>query len=383
MHEKVVTRREDAVPAASKNFLFVIPVVLLWLAPIVALATFVPIAQSQDQLAYSVSPPATVQIGSRSQDYRQSVDIEIRYTREVSVLSPSAGVITSVDMAKGSVIGQGQQLVSVDGVPVLAYEGLPPLYRDLSRGMSGNDVLSLNEYFSRLGYGPAATGSTIGNATVTRIHAFQRSIGVQPDGTFRLSYIAFISNADQKVAEVTAQVGTLIAAGGTLVTTTPAAESLRFLPSSENASLTSLRGSALKLKVGDEDLPLTSITPSSTELVSIDNLLKTAALSGTVTATARESKVRYASGLLELAKPMLYAAAPGTAIYVSPTGRTCLAIVDKIKTTKPGRTTMAVVQKVDSASGELGQVFIDLQFKGQIVLRDANTASPEAKSSCE
>jgi hypothetical protein len=70
-----------------------------------------------------------------------------------SPLKDGAGVVTSLPKV-GDQIKEGGVLLTISGRPVFVLQGAQPMYRDLGPGMSGQDVLQLEDSLARIGYNP-------------------------------------------------------------------------------------------------------------------------------------------------------------------------------------------------------------------------------------
>ena len=102
----------------------------------------------------------------------------------VSTSQPISGTVTALPV-EGSVIGQGQPLIEVDGQPVAVLLGDIPAFRTLAAGVSGDDVLQFEQSLAALGFDDVDGFEADGNydtATSLAAAAWQSSIGQRPDG---------------------------------------------------------------------------------------------------------------------------------------------------------------------------------------------------------
>lgn len=86
------------------------------------------------------------------------------------------GVITRSGAAKGENVSSGSVLVWVNGRPLFVFAGSFLLYRDVSEGMSGDDVLLVQKALNAAGYQVRADG-TFGSYTATCIKGLYRRAG--------------------------------------------------------------------------------------------------------------------------------------------------------------------------------------------------------------
>src|SRR5205807_1529896 len=79
----------------------------------------------------------------------------LSYADPATVFNRLSGTITWLPSV-GRVIKPGQALYSVDGQPVVLFNGRFPAYRALSSGVSdGQDLLELNQNLVALGFDPS------------------------------------------------------------------------------------------------------------------------------------------------------------------------------------------------------------------------------------
>jgi hypothetical protein len=90
-----------------------------------------------------------------------------------------AGVITELGTRVGDSVDEGAVLLVVSGRPVFALAGPSPAYRTLAPGMSGDDVLQLQNALARLGYEPDRNGE-FGQATKDAVAAWYAASGFEP-----------------------------------------------------------------------------------------------------------------------------------------------------------------------------------------------------------
>ncbi len=103
--------------------------------------------------------------------------------REVSVpptpLAPSPAIVTELPPI-GTVVEEGEVLLKVSGRPVVVLEGSTPSYRDLGRGMFGDDVAQLEAALERLGHDPGPVDGRYDGLTEAAIRRLFDEIGSEP-----------------------------------------------------------------------------------------------------------------------------------------------------------------------------------------------------------
>ncbi|MFV1999833.1 MAG: peptidoglycan-binding protein [Acidimicrobiia bacterium] len=115
----------------------------------------------------------------------------------VSTSRAISGTVTTL-VDEGSIVGQGDELLTVDAEPVVLLFGDIPVYRGIARGASGTDVAQLQRGLIDLGFGDdfklVATGE-FDDATFAALTAWQESIGATPDGVVNVGDIFFLPEA--------------------------------------------------------------------------------------------------------------------------------------------------------------------------------------------
>lgn len=96
------------------------------------------------------------------------------------------GVVTEVGSGE---VDAGELLFAVAGVPVRAVSGEVPFYRDLSQGVSGDDVAQLQHTLAELGHLSGTPDGNFGGATAAAVRQWQRALGVEETGQVRLGEV--------------------------------------------------------------------------------------------------------------------------------------------------------------------------------------------------
>ncbi|MCL1593486.1 MAG: peptidoglycan-binding protein [Actinomycetia bacterium] len=112
----------------------------------------------------------------------------------VSTSRAISGTVTSV-ADEGSIVGQGDELLVVDGEPVVLLIGSVPVYRAMKEGTSGDDVIQLQTALLELGYGEESGLEVNGDydeATLDTVVDWQTAIGATPDGVVNVGDIFFL-----------------------------------------------------------------------------------------------------------------------------------------------------------------------------------------------
>lgn len=194
---------------------------------------FLPLSPGHTPAASGRTPPTSVALSTIVQGpltSQQQVSGTVQYVADNPYASASStspvvddadGVITALP-ALGQVISQGQPLYSVDGRPVILLYGSVPAYRDLSVGLTGQDVQQLNADLVTLGYA-APKSDVFTDGTAAALERFQRHDGLPMTGQLMLGDALFLP-ASVRVQSVTATLGTAIQPGQTVLQTTSSTE---------------------------------------------------------------------------------------------------------------------------------------------------------------
>jgi hypothetical protein len=139
-------------------------------------------------------------------------------------LSDRAGVVTTV-AAVGTTVEVGGSLFSVDFEPTVVLTGAVPAYRALDvEATDGPDVTQLEQALVALGHGSGVTvDEDFDRATAAAVERWEEALGrSDPDGRVELGDVAFASGP-VRVGSITADVGTRVQEGGTVIEATPTA----------------------------------------------------------------------------------------------------------------------------------------------------------------
>lgn len=118
-----------------------------------------------------------------------------------SVLKDGPRIITRLPNV-GSVVDEGDVLVTVAERPAFLLKGTQPAYRDLGPGMSGNDVRQVEKALERLGLNPGAVDGTYDASTADAVGQLYRRNGFAP-----------VVATDALLAEVRTREADLVAGG--------------------------------------------------------------------------------------------------------------------------------------------------------------------------
>ncbi|MBO9556720.1 MULTISPECIES: peptidoglycan-binding domain-containing protein [Cellulomonas] len=182
----------------------------------------------------------------------QSITLDAVATWEVehSVANQASGTVTSLDTPPGASVGAGQVLYRVGLRPVVAAEGSTPAFRDIGPGDRGDDVRQLQALLTAVGRYEGTIDGRALRSTVQAVRAWQRDLGVEPDGIVHLGDVLFLPSLPATVAYGDVEVGRPVSAGSGSVDALGAAPRLTITLSDTQARVV-VPGTPVHLSYGD------------------------------------------------------------------------------------------------------------------------------------
>lgn len=317
-------------------------VVVAFLAPLVAGSVLALRAASQSPLeSASQAEPliAVVESAERRNDVQAGIAVE--YAEAIAPAGNASGTLTAVDLAPGTTIGAGTVVGQVDFRDLVAYSSAAPLFRDITRGLKGDDVRIAQEVLTGLGYGSVEPDGNAGVATERAIRTFNAAHGYgDQNPVLSLASLVWIGTGPVTVAESKVTLGGAVAPGTELFTTTA---SLAAIAVTEPASLT--RDAAVELTIGEVT---TAYEPGRGRVTEPEAVAAIAELLGQAT---------QGSAVLRLVDPVSVGTVPASAVVTDELGRTCI-FTDLASGFVP----------VEPVGGSLGTVDLDPSLIGRPVL---------------
>jgi hypothetical protein len=352
---------------------------IAWLIPVVIVVVAVPLSDFLESKSVATDDPEFVIVGSRLDDQRTSVNVGLRLGGAPKIRSSAGGTITSVNLAAGQIVSQGDHLVSVDYVPVLAFVSSAPLVRDLRTGDSGPDVTALAAYLRDLGLLDAANvDSKFGTRIRNAVNAFQAGLGIKPDGVFRTAYVAYVPTEFGELEAASVVVGDSLTPGATLATGTPPILAVEIEPTTEGRSLAAFVDAESVLLLGTSQIDFGLYPPSSeAEALIADWVYEVSEDGPSVTDGEMFDTASFEGFAITLKDPIRYGTVPASAVLQSSSGEYCLVKVHDDGTEEVINLNSAVV-----IGSELGVVGVDSNLIDQQILREVHDASAETLSRC-
>jgi len=110
-----------------------------------------------------------------------------------------SGVVTEVSVTAGQRVSAGEVLYSVDMRPVAAAAGRIPSYRDVGKGMKGDDVEQVQQFLSDVGVYFGTVDGEAGENTETAIKTWQRKHGLSETGILLKGDVMFLPTLPARV----------------------------------------------------------------------------------------------------------------------------------------------------------------------------------------
>lgn len=347
--------------------------------PALVLAIGIPLSRALEHADLSSPAPDTVEVGSRQDGLRTAVLLRATFEKARSVTAPFAGTVTAVLIEPRQDLSQGTPIVDIDYHRVAVFAMSSPLVRDLESGATGPDVGQLSAYLSALGYlSTADVGERFTWRVREAVKAFQRAYGHTVDGTFRPSYVVFVSSSARTVESVDLRVGDQVTTTTALFNTPREVAGLTIEPATTGVSLAPLADVGITVTAGAESFDLSSVRPEADELQPFMAWLQDRADDGSVEADQSEDdSVSYGGAIVELSAPETVGSVPGSAILVGESGTACVFV------SRGSSFTVRVLHKAGPLSGEIGNLAIDADLVGAAVARDAAALPRSVRSGCE
>lgn len=140
----------------------------------------------------------TAEQGTVGQSVR--LNASAQWSPETVVANQAAGTITSIELDSGAEVKAGEGVYTVDLRPVVVAEGVVPAFRDLGSGAEGEDVTQLQELLLAAGYELGEADGRFGAVVEWAVRAWQRELGVEPDGVVRRGDIVFVPGLPARLA---------------------------------------------------------------------------------------------------------------------------------------------------------------------------------------
>ena len=255
-----------------------------------------------------------------------------------AVRSQSAGTLTELSISSGTPVTHLSTPMKVDGLDVVAYVAPTPLYRNIQKGMEGQDVFTAQQLLMAEGLLSSADGK-VGTATVRAITAFNVNHGRGKSETLDLAGLLWIPDGSGAPQSVQVRVGDVVQPQMDLYTTATSGD--RIVVATDTTDVARI------VKVAGVEVPL----PAGTSSVSApeDVLALRVAMADAPTVAA----------MLTATTPRKVGTVPASAVVVDETGKACFF-----------RAVTGEGVAITAESGSFGLVDVDPELIGTPVLTD-------------
>lgn len=361
--------------------------VALWAAPVGLLAVSVHGAQAEQDRSVTIAAPDIVTVGSREATSRQAVTVTARSGLAPEVTTQLEGTVTSVAIEHGSELSSHRELFALNGRPVFAFMQETPMYRDLSIGDSGPDVLALARYLASAGVlSDNDVDAIFGPRMRSAVEKYQVQAGYPRDGTFLRSYVVYVPPSFGAVSSVLLRTGQDVSDETTVMTGSSPLDEVEIRSSSDGSPVRDADQGAVTVLVGSEHVSLDSIAVEQQQGSTLVSVLDTGVSRGAITVTRSESDeivTRQYSGafvMTERGEPR--GSVPATAVYTTAAGRSCLFESGSATTWQERGMLVHRLNAATADAGELGQSLVDATLIGSSVARDPSMLPQKVLRQC-
>ncbi len=153
-------------------------------APLIAAGAWVFVASHESPLeSAATAEPLVGTIEQASRYGEVNVAIKVEQAPALVPATQASGTVTALDIGVGDEVAHGQVVMAVDAKDVVAYTADSPLYRDVSRRLSGPDVEIVQQLLGHLGYLEGVPDGVAGYSTEQAIKAFNEDHGYGKNNT--------------------------------------------------------------------------------------------------------------------------------------------------------------------------------------------------------
>jgi len=168
-------------------------------------ATALVLRDRDDPPPAAAGPPATTTVRRQTLAESVTVDGELGYGAPVPMKSSATGTVTWLPK-EGSTIKRGGTVLRADNQRVVLVNGVLPIYRPLSPGVEGPDVLQFERNLEALGYDGFTVDDEYTSATADAVRRWQKKLKLPRTGTVDTSWV-LVATGTIRVAELKVRVG--------------------------------------------------------------------------------------------------------------------------------------------------------------------------------
>jgi peptidoglycan hydrolase-like protein with peptidoglycan-binding domain len=368
-------RRRRLLPAGR----YVVVLIVVWAIPILAAALLSSRgAPAVERRAVRTPPSKTVLVGERSDTLATDVRVTADRSPPLALASPATGTVTKISTSAGERIGDGDPLLAINGVTRVAQVGGVPFYRDLSLGMSGEDVQRLAALLRAKGYGDtvSAGSRSYDPAMSQAVATMQRDLGMpKADGTFRHAVSIYVSSDFGRLADFTVQLGSRTVEGTSVVHGSGRLTHMQLSVVGEGSpEILTARGPFHLTRAGVRVRVSSLSSPTPADLGEVLRL---------VPATAEEQAATASTTLVldgvqvSLVTAARYGTVPRSSIITGPDGRSCVQVLDN-PSARDGHPRSQLLKPGLPAGREIGTALVQADLIGRTILTFPSRAGETA-----
>lgn len=370
---------------------YYLPVVLCLVVPLAAFCVLVPMAQRSEQAATTGTQPDTVLVGTYQAEYRQSASAEFKLAPSPTIDSNATGRITRLFAYPGESLQGRTPLFEVDGRGVFAMDQAFPLYRDLHRGSTGDDVRALQVFLEQAGKLTSTSRShngIFGPETAQAVCALYRTAHRPCTGDFLVESVVFIPPGVSTLGAWKKGVGGSVVRGEAVISGAPTPSGVVITPTAPRGDLGIYGGDEIVVSTQNgEEMTLPRVSHlDQAETERLYEFLGPSPRADSVGQGSSGPEGMEPSGVegasiagftIRKAEPSTKSLVPGNSILVGPTGRSCVITVND-----QGDHHVVVLDEAIPAVGVVGQVLTDESVQGLVIIRDPSLLVPSAEERC-
>ncbi len=176
-------------------------------APLIIGGALAIAALARSPLEAGAAPQPTVATVGRAERLdTQATKVHWIPADQLPVRSQSTGVVTAVSISAGIPVKNGDTVMTIGASPIVAYISPAPLYRNLSRGMTGKDVNTAQRLLVECGYLRAVTGQ-VDSATLHAFVTFNAAHGHGRSNSLSVGSLFWVPKGSQPPQKVAIRVG--------------------------------------------------------------------------------------------------------------------------------------------------------------------------------
>jgi peptidoglycan hydrolase-like protein with peptidoglycan-binding domain len=153
----------------------------------------------------AAGPAATTTVRRQTLAESVTVDGKLGYGDPIPMKSAAGGTVTWLP-EPGRTVRLGGTLLRGDNLPVVLLTGVLPIYRPLSPGVEGPDVLQFERNLRALGYAGFTVDDDYSDATARAVRRWQKELELPATGTVDTSW-AIVAAGPVRIAGLEARVG--------------------------------------------------------------------------------------------------------------------------------------------------------------------------------